>query len=165
VGVGEGLLSNDMDLDGNSLQALLPIGSSTGNGNLYLHPDGSFNYIPHAGYMGDDFFMYYLDDGQTFSSLIPVFLKVGFPASTPREVDQMYSSVYPNPGKERFCVKIPDSYQKASLQVHDLMGRTLMEMELEGSSTWIEMKDVAPGIYLFNVKVDQFMEQHRILIK
>ena len=164
VGVGDGLLSNDMDLDGNQLQALLPIGSSTGNGNLYLHPDGSFNYIPHSGYMGDDFFMYYLDDGQTFSSLIPVFLKVGFPTRVPQQEDQLFSSVFPNPGKERFCIKIPDTYQSASVQVLDLMGRALMEMELEGSSTWIEMKDVVPGIYLFNVKVDQFMEQHRILI-
>ena len=154
-----------MDLDGNQLQALLPIGSSTGNGNLYLHPDGSFNYIPHSGYMGDDFFMYYLDDGKTFSSLIPVFLKVGFPTRVPQQEDQLFSSVFPNPGKERFCIKIPDTYQSASVQVLDLMGRALMEMELEGSSTWIEMKDVVPGIYLFNVKVDQFMEQHRILIQ
>jgi len=165
VGVGDGLLSNDMDLDGNQLQALLPIGSFTGNGNLYLHPDGSFNYIPHSGYVGDDFFMYYLDDGQTFSSLIPVFLKVGFPTGVLQQGDQLHSSVFPNPGKERFCIKTWNTYQNASVQVVDLMGRVVMEMELEGSTTWIEMKDVVPGIYLFNVKVDQFMEQHRILIR
>lgn len=165
VGVENGLLFNDMDLDGNQLQALLPIGSSTENGNLYLHPDGSFNYIPQSGYMGDDFFMYYLDDGNTFSSLIPVYLKVGFPTRVPQEVDPLFSSVYPNPGKERFCIKIGDTYQSASVQVLDLMSRAIMERKLEGSTTWIEVKDVVPGIYLFNVKVDQFMEQHRILIQ
>ena len=165
VGVENGLLANDMDMDGNHLQALLPIGSSTENGNLYLHPDGSFNYIPNSGYMGGDFFMYYLDDGQTFSWLSPVFLKVGFPTQLLQQVDQLHSSVFPNPGKDRFCIKTRDAYQNASLKVVDLMGRVLMEMKLEGSSTWIEMKDVVPGIYLFNVTVDQLMEQHRILIR
>jgi len=115
--------------------------------------------------MGDDFFMYYLDDGQTFSSLIPVFLKVGFPTGALQAVDQLYTSVYPNPGKDRFCIKTQGNYQNASLQVVDLMGRAILERELEGSSTWIEMKDVVPGIYLFNVTVDHVMEQHRILIQ
>ncbi len=165
VGAEAGLLANDMDLDGNQLQALLPIGSSTDNGNLFLHPDGSFNYIPRPDYKGDDFFMYYLNDGETFSSLIPVFLKVGFPTGALQHTHQMHSSVFPNPGKERFCIKTRDSYQDASLRVVDVMGRVVMEIELEGSTTWIDMKDVVPGIYLFNVKVDQILEQHRILIQ
>jgi len=165
VSVGDGLLANDMDLDGNQLQALLPIGSSSENGNLYLHPDGSFNYIPNEGYQGDDFFMYYLNDGETFSSLIPVFIKVGFPTGVTSVQNQLHSTVFPNPGKERFCIQIGESFLNASLQVVDVMGRVVTESKLENPTTWIEIDDVVPGVYLFNVYVDQYKEQHRILIQ
>lgn len=165
VGADEGLLANDMDLDGNLLQALLPLGSSTGNGNLYLHPDGSFNYIPDPNFMGEDFFMYYLNDGVTFSSLVPVLLKVAFPSGEENNPYEMHSSVFPNPGKDRFCIKTPPSFLEASVQVVDMMGRELMHVRLDSSTSWIEIPDAAPGIYLFNVLIDQIFEQHRILIK
>jgi len=165
VGAGDGLIANDMDLDGNELQALLPLGSSAGNGDLYLHPDGSFNYIPEPSFVGTDFFMYYLDDGTDFSSLVPVFLKVAFPAGEKSQQADLHSSVFPNPGKERFCIKTTAAYQDAYLQVVDMMGREVLHRRLEGSTSWIEIRDAAPGVYLFNVTVDQFVEQHRILIK
>jgi len=165
VEAGEGLLANDLDLDGNLLQALLPLGSSAGHGNLYLHPDGSFNYIPDPDFKGEDFFMYYLNDGATFSSLIPVHLKVAFPSGSDQQLYELRSSVFPNPGKERFCIKTPDFTQEASLQVVDMMGRELIHMRLEGSTSWIDIRDAAPGFYLFNVTIDQIVEQHRILIQ
>ncbi|MEN8203500.1 MAG: Ig-like domain-containing protein [Bacteroidota bacterium] len=164
VGAGEGLLANDMDLDGNPLQALLPLGSSVGNGNLYLHPDGSFNYIPDPDFTGNDFFMYYLDDGAAFSSLAPVFLKVAFPSGDEQKLHDLHSSVFPNPGKERFCIKTTGSFQEASLQVVDMMGREVIHTRLKDSTNWIEIRDAVPGVYLFNVKIDQIVEQHRILI-
>jgi len=165
IGINEGLLANDMDLDGNQMKALLPLGSSAENGNLYLHPDGSFNYFPDPGFRGDDFFMYYLNDGATLSSLVPVHIKVDYPTGEENMFHELRTSVFPNPGRERFCIKTKTSFKDASLQVVDMMGREVRSIRLEDSTTWIEMSDVAPGIYLFNVMVDQIMEQHRILIQ
>jgi hypothetical protein len=164
VTAGEGLLANDLDLDGNVLQALLPLGSSAGNGDLYLHPDGSFNYFPDQGFTGNDFFMYYLDDGLAFSSLVPVFLKVAFPSGSESYHRDVFSAVFPNPGKDRFCIKTSSEYEDATLQVVDIMGREILNRRLEGAENWIEIRDAAPGVYLFNISVGQIVEQHRILI-
>jgi hypothetical protein len=165
VSAGEGLLANDLDLDGNALQALLPLGSSAGNGDLYLHPDGSFNYNPDPGYQGEDYFMYYLDDGSAFSSLVPVILRVAFPAASESLTSELFSSVFPNPGKDRFCIKTTGSSVNAYVQVVDMMGREVLQRRLEGAATWIDIRDAAPGVYLFNVRMDQNVQQHRILIQ
>jgi len=165
VGSGEGLLANDIDLDGNLLQAMLPLGSSAGNGNLYLHPDGSFTYIPDQHFRGNDFFMYYLDDGRSYSSLVPVYLKVDYPTGDEEYLSEFHSSVFPNPGKERFCVKTTVSFQDASLRVVDMMGREVLHRKLENSVNWIEIREAVPGVYLFTVTIDQIVQQHRILIQ
>lgn len=160
----EGLLANDFDIDGNSMQAVLSFGSGTAHGSLQLHPDGGFHYIPEPSFSGEDFFMYYLDDGRAFSTLVPVSLYVGYPADAPSALAPNRVSVFPNPGEGRFCITIPQAFGEAYLRVVDLMGRDILQKELEGEVNWIEMEDRVPGIYLFNLTIDQKLEQHRILI-
>jgi arylsulfatase A-like enzyme len=60
-----GVLSNDRDVDGDALEALLM--SSTSHGALNLNPDGSFEYIPGPDFPGTDSFVYRVTDGQSFS--------------------------------------------------------------------------------------------------
>jgi len=165
IGKGDGLMANDFDIDGNEMEALLSFGGGTGNGNLHLHPDGSFSYMPDLGFLGEDYFMYYLSDGQTLSTLVPVYLRVGFPTNDETDRLQLLSTVFPNPGKDRFCIQTGVSFLEASLQVVDMMGREVLDLRLDHSTTWIDIRDVVPGVYLFNVFVDQKMEQHRILIQ
>jgi len=65
-----GVLSNDSDGENNPLTAI--VASSTTNGNLSLNPNGSFTYIPTAGFSGSDTFVYQANDGQLNSNPVTV---------------------------------------------------------------------------------------------
>ncbi len=160
-----GLLQNDYDIDGNEMQVRLPFGSTTEHGQLYLHPDGSFLYDPDPGFIGDDFFMYYLEDGRASSNLVPVQLHVRYPLSAEDERLSGPSSIFPNPGKDRFCINIPETFQEASLKVVDMLGKEILYLPLEEASTWVDIQSTKPGIYLFILSIDQNQEQHRIIIQ
>ncbi len=160
-----GLLQNDFDIDGNEMHVLLPFGSSTEHGQLFLHPDGSFLYDPDPGFLGDDFFMYYLEDGDASSTLIPVQLHVGYPLSAEDELSSGRSYIFPNPGKDRFRINIAKPFQEANLRVVDMLGKEILFVQLEEASTWVEIQNTKPGIYLFILSIDQNLEQYRIIIQ
>jgi hypothetical protein len=61
-----GLLANDTDADGDDLTAILESGPA--HGTLHLHPDGSFDYTPEAGFSGQDSFTYRASDGLATSA-------------------------------------------------------------------------------------------------
>jgi VCBS repeat-containing protein len=58
-----GILSNDTDLENNSLIVLTTPVSGVAHGTLTLNADGSFTYTPEAGFTGTDTFTYRLNDG------------------------------------------------------------------------------------------------------
>jgi VCBS repeat-containing protein len=61
-----GILSNDSDVDGNTLTAMKE--SDPAHGTLTLNADGSFAYTPTRGYTGADSFTYKAYDGMAESS-------------------------------------------------------------------------------------------------
>jgi hypothetical protein len=61
-----GVLSNDFDIEGSPLQAVLV--SPTQHGSLILNPDGSFVYVPAADFVGIDRFVYVAFDGAASSA-------------------------------------------------------------------------------------------------
>lgn len=63
-----GVLANDSDVDGDSLQALQQ--ASVTQGSLSLAADGSFVYTPNADYSGPDSFTYVASDGSGGSSAV-----------------------------------------------------------------------------------------------
>lgn len=56
-----GVLTNDTDVEGGPLTALLV--SNVSYGTLRLNPDGSFTYLPKTNYNGTDTFTYRVSDG------------------------------------------------------------------------------------------------------
>lgn len=56
-----GLLVNDQDIDSPGFTASLHTPPS--NGTVSVSPDGSFTYTPNPGFIGNDSFIYGLDDG------------------------------------------------------------------------------------------------------
>ncbi len=74
VGVDEGLLINDVDVDGDTLTAVLV--SPPAGGSLTLGPDGSFTYVPTAGFSGVDGFSYAAFDGALQSNPVVVTVDV-----------------------------------------------------------------------------------------
>jgi len=69
-----GVLSNDSDLNGHSLTAVLVAGA--GNGNVVLNGNGSFTYTPNAGFVGSDSFTYEANDGTLNSNTATVNITV-----------------------------------------------------------------------------------------
>ena len=65
VDAASGVLANDSDVEGDAISAELL--TTTGNGTLQLRADGSFEYIPAAGFTGTDSFTYRAFDGIGYS--------------------------------------------------------------------------------------------------
>ena len=69
-----GLLLNDLDVEGDPLAAALFLNPA--HGILTFNSDGSFSYIPHAGYVGTDSFVYQASDGTLSSPITQVNLVI-----------------------------------------------------------------------------------------
>ncbi len=68
------ILSNDTDIDGPALIASFSTGPA--NGSLTLNSDGSFSYVPSAGFVGTDTFTYLASDGAADSPAATVTITV-----------------------------------------------------------------------------------------
>ena len=81
-----GVLANDSDANGDALTAVLR--SQPAHGQVTLNADGSFNYLPDAGYFGDDSFSYAAFDGTLRSDDARVSIRVTHvnhaPTATPQ---------------------------------------------------------------------------------
>ena len=69
-----GVLSNDVDVDGDPLTAALV--DDVNNGILTLNADGSFDYTPNLDFLGDDSFTYTASDGVADSNVATVTITV-----------------------------------------------------------------------------------------
>jgi uncharacterized delta-60 repeat protein len=69
-----GVLWNQVDPDGDPILAQLLTGPQ--HGMLFLYPDGSFNYTPQPGFVGDDSFQFVSTDGYQASDPITVHIHV-----------------------------------------------------------------------------------------
>ncbi len=75
-----GVLANDTDSDGDMLSAVqflrYGVGDEPDHGTLSLDPDGSFEYVPDAGFTGTDTFSYRASDGLLRSDVVDVEIEV-----------------------------------------------------------------------------------------
>jgi VCBS repeat-containing protein len=69
-----GVLTNDTDVEGDTLTAV--VDSSPSHGTLTLNSDGSFSYTPAANYNGADSFTYHANDGAADSNIATVSLTI-----------------------------------------------------------------------------------------
>ena len=70
----QSVLANDLDVEGNSIVALLVDPPS--NGTVLLNPNGSFVYVPNAGFFGVDTFTYMPSDGAAEGVVTTVTIQV-----------------------------------------------------------------------------------------
>ncbi len=69
-----GVLSNDTDIDGGALSAVLV--SNVSHGSLTLNSNGSFSYTPSLDFEGSDSFTYHAYDGAAYSNVVTVTITV-----------------------------------------------------------------------------------------
>ena len=80
VPASSGVLTNDFDIDGDALIAILV--STTTNGTLTLNTNGAFVYLPSTNFHGTDHFTYRATDGIATSEVATVTITV-LPANDP----------------------------------------------------------------------------------
>jgi VCBS repeat-containing protein len=83
-----GVLGNDTDANQNTKLTPVVIDQPT-HGSLTLNDDGSFSYVPNAGFAGFDHFDYMDNDGTVNSNLAPVVITVNGPVVA---LDQTYTA-------------------------------------------------------------------------
>ena len=84
------LLSNDSDLDGDTLQVNTTPGIGPTNGTLQLNADGTFTYTPNANFFGSDSFTYEVTDGNGGTAQATVAITVGAVNDAPVAVDDTF---------------------------------------------------------------------------
>ena len=84
-----GILSNDTDLEGDTLNAVLV--DSTTNGILALNANGSFRYTPNPDFNGADGFTYEANDGYDNSNIATVSITINPVNDAPVAFDDSYS--------------------------------------------------------------------------
>jgi len=87
---GPGVLSNDTDVDNDSLTAVLV--SNVQHGTLTLNPNGAFSYTPNANYNGPDSFTYKANDGSLDSGVATVNITINAVNDAPVANNDSYST-------------------------------------------------------------------------
>ena len=90
IGSEGGVLANDLDPDGDSLQASLV--ETAAHGELVFNADGSFAYLPELNYFGPDSFSYTVTDGTSVSFVETVTLNVVNVPDAPETIDDTYAT-------------------------------------------------------------------------
>ncbi|MGD9929090.1 MAG: T9SS type A sorting domain-containing protein [Mangrovibacterium sp.] len=148
---GNGLLANDFDYDRGTLEVVIPNGYTTMQGNLFVHPDGSFAYEPYETASGTDQFMYYVTDGDKYSRLVTATIQIntnGTSANNP--VASSSVSVYPNPSSGRYMVNFSDNQQISDITITNSTGMLVRKINTLSNNETIDLNDQQPGIFFLN---------------
>lgn len=76
VSAANGVLTNDYDPQGFSIQVDVNNVTQPANGTLAINPDGSFSYTPNANFVGTDTFTYTISNGALDSAPATVAIQV-----------------------------------------------------------------------------------------
>lgn len=76
VPAGSGVLANDNDPDGGSVSAIAAAGATANGGTFAIASNGSFSYLPPAGFEGADSFGYTIQDSDGNPDPATVFITV-----------------------------------------------------------------------------------------
>jgi bacillopeptidase F len=87
-----GVLANDSDANNDPITAVLV--TTVSHGALTLNANGSFTYVPSAGYTGSDAFTYKASDGQLAGNTATVSITVAAANKAPVAVNDSFTAPY-----------------------------------------------------------------------
>ena len=112
-----GVLGNDTDPDGDTLEAILI--QTAAHGSLSLRPDGGFEYRPDAGFSGTDGFTYQASDGDDESGPARVTLDVQAAPEPEPELWVDFRDVRWKSGDRKLIGKGTNAPSKTTLEILD----------------------------------------------
>lgn len=110
-----GVLSNDVDVDGDPISAVLVSGPSSALA-FSFNSDGSFDYTPNSGFLGSDSFTYYATDGTLNSGNVTVAIDVNAVASTLEKTNSTSQSI-PDQSTITSVINVTEDYSILDLNV------------------------------------------------
>ncbi len=142
VDAANGVLANDIDVDGNSLVAVFEGGAT--NGELVLNADGSFTYTPDEGFVGRDTFTYRAVANELESNLATVTIDVGDLAPS-----SIVGFVYADTDNDGVLDPVEARYGgvEITLRGTDLLGRSVSLRTETAADGSYRFDDVLSGSY------------------
>ncbi|MEM7476835.1 MAG: Ig-like domain-containing protein [Planctomycetota bacterium] len=161
-----GVLANDLDIDGDSLTALEFLGPR--HGELELRPDGTFSYQPNPGFVGQDGFLYQVDDGSSASNFAAVTIQVTDPNVAPEGANDFYSM----PEDEALNILVEEgvlandfdaNQDELTVELMDLTEHGTVELQPDGSFSYTPDPDFY-GTDAFTYRISDGAKQSDLVV-
>jgi VCBS repeat-containing protein len=127
-----GVLGNDSDVDSPTLTAAVVAGPASGT--LTLDPNGSFTYVPSAGFTGTDTFTYRAGDGSATSGVATVTVRV---TPAPSTAGKMNGHGSTDGGARQLDVNVQAKDQRGQITFSGNVGFTDRQAGIDLQSTSI----------------------------
>ena len=152
---GNGVLKNDLSLDGTRLSAWLYQGPD--QGSLEFNPDGSFSYVAEGGTQKTLSFTYRVSAGG----------KISEPAVVDLEIENLiagpgFLEIYPNPSDG--IIHINTSSVIQLIEVFNSSGRLMINRQVSAKKSQLDLTGYPPGIYTVRVSNDQHNVSRKIIL-
>ncbi|MDD4307969.1 MAG: Ig-like domain-containing protein [Thermoplasmata archaeon] len=143
-----GVLGNDFDIENDTLAAVLD--TDVSHGTLTLNANGSFEYIPTAGYIGSDNFTYHANDGTADSNVVAVSINVTA-ANTAPILDPIGNMTV---NETEFFIYHPTATDADNdTLTFSLIAAGSNATFSAGNLTWTPGEDQGPGTYSYTIQV------------
>jgi len=156
-----GVLNNDFDPSGGSLQAELT--TTPSHGFLTFSGDGSFDYLSFPDFSGTDIFSYRVYNGYAHSDTSRVYIQVLNNAAT-GESPADHFRLYPNPVHDVVTLDLPKAGITYGLRISSLSGSVLYTGSLCGESAQIDVTFLNPGVYLLSLFAENTYVSRKLCI-
>lgn len=134
------------------LYDLLPASPSINTGDT----TGISGYIPAKDLGGNPRYVHMIDMGAYEAPL---------PAGIPT-MPELQLSVYPNPATDRLYIGGADAYKKLSICLYTMDGKKLRGWsKLPGAARWVDISDIARGVYVVEIGTEDGKYAQQLMIK
>lgn len=165
IPVSESILNNDFDLDGQTMVAVLD--AAPKNGYVELNPNGSFSYIPQAGFVGTDIFWYSIFDGQSLSKSNSVKLKIENTNGIEEVINDLkrldFITLSPNPASG--SVLVSSDLELDNIRVFNFSGALLSQVAVNQKTYRINLEKYKSGIYIVVAEIKGKIFSKKLVVK
>ena len=147
VNAEEGLLSNDFDIDGDLMVALIT--EPPGNGQIILFNDGSFIYQPDINFNGYDSLKYCVFDGYSLSTPNSVVIEVkGNTVGIAEEIVDYsdFINIFPNPATTGITLETDIIFDE--IMIFNSSGYLIYSLDTGQKNHFVDISNFSQGMFL-----------------